>query len=106
MISFIRYSKQSYWPESYKPDRDDILVADYDDEGGCTWEAAVRQHVFFNGDAVLRVEIYGGSLIALDEPLVVKALRSLKGCRTLDEAELRLVAAGIPTMEPRKEKSK
>lgn len=104
MISFIRYSKQPYWRPSLRPQDDDIMVADYDADGGCAWEFAVRQYVFGTANASIRVEMFQDSLQALENLELVKALRSLKGCRTLDEVELRLAAAGIPALE--KEKAK
>lgn len=97
MISFIRYSKQPYWPgrDEPKPSDDDIMVGDYDGDGGGLWEFAIRQHIFGTGHAAVRVEMFQDSVQALAEPLVVSAIRALKGCRTLDDAELRLSAAGI-----------
>jgi hypothetical protein len=97
--SFIRLSKQWYWEANRAAGAsDEIMVGLYHAEGGCSWEFAITEHAIERG--AVRVEIFEDALKALRLPRVVEALHALEGCRSLDEAEIRLAANGIQPRPP------
>jgi len=92
MLTFTRFSKQWYWEnhrKHFKDFKDNIFVIDRCSNGGCKWEFMIRQYDFGIDDTqAVRIEMFDDGVTSLKNSRVVKMLVDLKGCSTLDNAEI------------------
>ena len=79
MITYLRY-------------KNDILVGDYLEDGGCKWEFSIEQP----NTRHIVISISRKDVDCLQEPRIIEALTSLKECITLSKVEGVLREANIP----------
>lgn len=87
MLKFKRFSKQSYWEVLKKTDKDDIMVFDDCENGGCFWEFKLVELSIGGRDMAVQVMMFDDAVISLKNQKVIDALISLEKCNILDNAE-------------------
>ena len=88
MLQFRRFSKQWYWDANRNSGCvDDIMIGNYYQDDGCDWEFSIKEFQFRGSDSSIKLAIFSDAVLALSNPIIIKAMTALEGCKTLNEAE-------------------